>query len=111
MENKKLFKFLLKDLGEIDELFSEKNSSTFDELEIEFLCSRIKGATKLVQILAERENNSKVETKEQASIEGSKIMEEADKEQESLKEAPVAEEIDRAKMQKEHSETFIKNEY
>ncbi|MBN2635738.1 MAG: hypothetical protein JXR61_05665 [Prolixibacteraceae bacterium] len=56
MENKKLLNFLLKDLTEIDELFSEKNKSEFDQLEIEFIQTRLKGAIKLVQILNERES-------------------------------------------------------
>lgn len=55
MENKKLLNFLLKDLTEIDELFSEKNTSEFDQLEIEFIQTRLKGAIKLVQILNEHE--------------------------------------------------------
>lgn len=59
MENKKLLNFLLKDLSELDELFGEKGSVDFDELEIEFLKTRVKGAKKLVQILIERENQTK----------------------------------------------------
>lgn len=49
MENKKLLSYLLKDLEELDEIFSEKTGFTFDEMEIEFIQTRIKGARKLVQ--------------------------------------------------------------
>jgi hypothetical protein len=49
MENKKLLSYLLKDLEELDELFSEKADFRFDEMEIEFIQTRIKGARKLVQ--------------------------------------------------------------
>ena len=71
MENKKLLKFLLKDLSELDELFAEKNGNSFDELEMEFLTARVKGAKKLVQILYEREDNTQtaVENKTQAVVE------------------------------------------
>ncbi len=55
MENKKLLNFLLKDLNEIDELFSEKNTIEFDQLELEFIQTRLKGAIKLVQILSGHE--------------------------------------------------------
>lgn len=49
MENKKLLSYLLKDLEELDELFTEKADFRFDEMEIEFIQTRIKGARKLVQ--------------------------------------------------------------
>ena len=49
MENKKLLSYLLKDLEELDELFMEKSDFRFDEMEIEFIQTRIKGARKLVQ--------------------------------------------------------------
>ena len=49
MENKKLLSYLLKDLEELDELFTEKSDFRFDEMEIEFIQTRIKGARKLVQ--------------------------------------------------------------
>jgi len=57
MDNKKLLNFLLKDLTEIDELFSEKNSGGFDQLELEFIQDRLKGANKLVKILIGREES------------------------------------------------------
>lgn len=55
MENKKILKFLLKDLSELDELFAEKTDAVFDELEMEFLQNRISGAKKLVEVLVGRE--------------------------------------------------------
>ena len=58
MENKKLLNYLLKDLSELDELFAEKENKSFDDLEMEFLQNRIKGAMKLVQILSDRQNGS-----------------------------------------------------
>lgn len=57
MDNKKLLNFLLKDLIELDELFADKRTGDFNELEMEFLQTRITGAKKLVQILSEREES------------------------------------------------------
>ena len=45
MENKKLLKFLLKDLTELEELLVEKGNSGFDAFEIEFIQSRFKAAS------------------------------------------------------------------
>lgn len=56
MENKKLLKFLYKDIAEIEELFTEKGSEGFDEYEIEFIQSRFKGAKQIIQIFSEKEN-------------------------------------------------------
>lgn len=56
MDNKKLLKFLYKDIAEIEELFSDKGSEGFDEFEVEFIQSRFKGAKQLIQILSEKEN-------------------------------------------------------
>ncbi len=55
MENKKLLKFLLKDLGELEELLMEKSNGNLDDLEMEFLQTRIGGAKRMVQILSDRE--------------------------------------------------------
>lgn len=55
MENKKLLKFLLKDIAELEELFSEKGSSGFDSYEIEFIRSRFKGAKEIIRILDEKQ--------------------------------------------------------
>ncbi len=56
MDNKKLLKFLYKDINEIEELVTEKGAEGFDEFEIEFIQSRFKGARQLIQILSEKEN-------------------------------------------------------
>ncbi|MCD6355025.1 MAG: hypothetical protein J7L95_05705 [Prolixibacteraceae bacterium] len=61
MENKKLLKFLLNDLNELEELVTEKRSNTFDNLEIEFLQTRVKGAKKLLQMLFEKEGETQQE--------------------------------------------------
>lgn len=63
MENKKLLKFLYKDIAEIEELFVEKGSEGFDEFEIEFIHSRFKGAKEIMQILSEKENKQVDEAK------------------------------------------------
>lgn len=56
MENKKLLKYLLKDLSELDEMFSEKEKNSFDDLEMEFIQNRISGAKKLIQLIIDHEN-------------------------------------------------------
>lgn len=56
MENKKLLKFLYKDITEMEEIFAEKAKSGFDNFEIEFIQSRFAGAKQIIQILNEKEN-------------------------------------------------------
>lgn len=56
MDNKKLFKFLYKDIAEIEELVTEKGAAGLDEFEIEFIQSRFKGVKQIIQILSEKEN-------------------------------------------------------
>ncbi len=56
MDNRKLFKFLYKDITEIEEMIAEKGAKGFDEFEIEFIESRFKGAKHIIQILSEKEN-------------------------------------------------------
>lgn len=63
MENKKLLKYLLKDLSELDEMFAEKDKNTFDELEMEFIQNRVTGAKRLVQLFFEHENEVPAEIK------------------------------------------------
>ncbi|WP_340114462.1 hypothetical protein [Maribellus mangrovi] len=58
MENKKLLKFLLKDIAKIEELFAEKGSTGFDDYELEFLQSRFKAAKQIIQILEDKEGKS-----------------------------------------------------
>ncbi len=74
MENKKLLKFLLNDLSELDELVSEKGSNGFDELEMEFMHTRIKGVKQLIQILYDRESSPQSEVVQQQKVED-KIVE------------------------------------
>jgi len=62
MENKKLLKFLLKDITEIEELLLEKGSSGFDAFEIEFIQSRFNGARQIIHILDEKEEDEVVTT-------------------------------------------------
>jgi hypothetical protein len=78
MENKKLLKFLYKDIAEIEELFTDKGSEGFDEYEIEFIQSRFKGAKQVIQILSEKEN------KQLRNIRPRPVMKEDDKEVEIL---------------------------
>lgn len=55
MDNKKLFKFLLKDISEIEELFAEKGTEGFDELEMEFIRNRFSGAKHIIQLMSEKD--------------------------------------------------------
>ena len=55
MDNKKLFKFLHKDISEIEELFAEKGTEGFDELEMEFIRTRFSGAKHIIQLLSEKD--------------------------------------------------------
>ncbi len=58
MEKKKLLKFLLLDLSELEELGAEKGDNGFDELEMEFLQTRVSSAKRMIQILFDNENSS-----------------------------------------------------
>ncbi len=52
MENKKLIKILLKDMGELEELIGDvKTSQRFDPLEMEFIHTRARGLQQLLQLL------------------------------------------------------------
>ena len=55
MENKKLLKYLLKDLSELDEMFTEKSKTSFDEMEMEFIKNRISGAKRLVKLFLDKD--------------------------------------------------------
>nr|WP_320021317.1 hypothetical protein [uncultured Draconibacterium sp.] len=55
MDNRKLFKFLLKDISEIEELFAEKGIEGFDELELEFIRTRFNGAKHIIQLLSDKD--------------------------------------------------------
>jgi len=77
MNNKKLLKFILKDLSELEELITDKSTREFDELEWEFLQTRVGGAKRMIGILMGRENakdtkneeETKTEIKESAPVE------------------------------------------
>lgn len=57
MENKKLLKYLLNDLTELEELFAEQGKNSFDAFEMEFIQNRISGSIRLVELFLEKENN------------------------------------------------------
>lgn len=50
MENKKLLRYILKDLSELEEMFAGKECLQFDEIETEFIQNRVISARKLVQL-------------------------------------------------------------
>jgi hypothetical protein len=55
MENKKLVKILLKDMGELEELIAEiKANKEFDALEMEFVHTRAKGILQLLQLFGSK---------------------------------------------------------
>ena len=57
MENKKLLKYLLNDLSELEEMFAEKGKNSFDEFETEFIQNRISGSIRLVKLFLDKENS------------------------------------------------------
>ena len=69
MENKKLIKILLKDMGELEELIAEvKASRQFDTLEMEFIHTRVKGILQLVQLLDAKEETVQAEIKKEPEV-------------------------------------------
>jgi hypothetical protein len=58
MENKKLLKYLLNDLSELEEMFAEKGKNSFDEFETEFIQNRISGSIRLVKLFLDKENST-----------------------------------------------------
>jgi len=104
MENKKLLKFLLKDINEIEELFAEKGNSGFDSFEIDFIQGRFEGAKKIIHILEEQQENTPLvevteespelkreETRPDIREEREVVEEEVQAEVEVQEEAPVVE--------------------
>ncbi len=75
MENIKLLKILLKDLSELEELISEKKENTFDELEMEFLQTRVSGAKRMMQILYDREGQILPEVERETEVQSFAIAE------------------------------------
>lgn len=115
MDNKKLLKFLYKDIAEMEELVTEKGAEGFDEFEIDFIQSRFKGAKQIIQILSEKENkqlndirprpvaaafedeenvpSQAEEKKEEAFVEQEEVQVEVEVNEEILAEKEVNEEI------------------
>jgi len=83
MENKKLLKYLLKDLSELDEMFSEKGKNSFDDLEMEFIQNRVSGAKNLVQMFFEHENEVTKESHQEMKQEHKTEIQETPKTKES----------------------------
>lgn len=109
MENKKLLKFLLKDISDLEELILEKGNNGFDELEMEFMQNRVGGAKRLIQKLYEKMNGaesvheietSEVVTKEapQKSTTPELKEEKIEKKEEKVIE-PVAESLEEKKVE------------
>lgn len=100
MENKKLLKFLLRDLNELDEMVAEKGNQSFDELEMEFVHTRVKGVKKLIQILHDREGKSK-ETVIKEEVKPVEKKVETKKEEPKQKEKVVAEIVQKKAIEKQ----------
>ena len=111
MENKKLLKFLLKDLIELDELISEKKENSFDEMEMEFLQTRVSGAKRMIQILHDREDLpvNKVDTITEPEVKDEEQFAEEIIE-EPVKKTPVVEEIAESEPEEEVEEIINKSE-
>uniref|UniRef100_UPI0032168120 hypothetical protein n=1 Tax=uncultured Draconibacterium sp. TaxID=1573823 RepID=UPI0032168120 len=75
MENKKLLKFLYKDIAEIEEVFADKGAEGFDEFEIDFIQSRFKGAKQVIQILSEKENKQLKRTRPRHTVQNTDEVE------------------------------------
>jgi len=111
MENKKLLKFLLKDLIELDELISEKKENSFDEMEMEFLQTRVSGAKRMIQILHDREGLpvNKVDVIPEPEVKDEEQFAEEIIE-EPVKKTPVVEEIAEPETEEEVEEIINKQE-
>ena len=57
MENKKLIKIILKDMGELEELIADvKKNKQFDAIEMEFIHTRAKGLLQLLQLFEAKDD-------------------------------------------------------
>ncbi len=124
MENKKLLKYILNDLTELDEMFAEKGKNSFDDVEIEFIQNRISGAIKLVRLYLEHESDAqevkltslappKVEIQQevtQKTYPGNRWVEETTVVKTEEKEHVVAVELKEEKVISEKIEPEIKTE-
>ena len=91
MENKKLLKYLLKDLSELEEMFAESGKNSFDELEMEFIQNRISGAQKLVQLFLEKVNEMPANVQTEVAFQQKNELQNSDlqvEKQEHIKETP-----------------------
>jgi len=109
MENKKLLKFLLRDLSELEELVTEKGDNGFDELEMEFLQTRVSGAKRMIQILFNNENSSaNINIDKQEIIAPENIQRETVVQKETFKKPIIVE--DKAEAEPENKEEFVETE-
>ena len=104
MENKKLLKFLLKDLSELEELVAEKGNNSFDELEMEFLQTRLSGVKRMIKILFDRENSSPNKVAAKLEIIASKKVEE----KAEVKEGIIGKPVEGPEIVEEETEPEIK---
>jgi len=97
MENKKLIKILLKDMGELEEMIADvKKNKGFDALEIEFIHTRTKGLLQLLQLFeskddyqnqmppVEKEKVEEIQEKVEAAVEKTEKIAESKAETDSL---------------------------
>ena len=93
MENKKLLKFLLRDLSELEELITEKEDNSFDELEMEFLQTRVSSAKRMIQILFNNENSPANENADKQKVIVTETIDEKTVVQKEITEKPVEKSI------------------
>jgi len=115
MENKKLLKFLLKDINEIEELFAEKGNSGFDSFEIDFINGRFEGAKKIIHILEEQQGNTpSVENAEMPEVKHEQIQpdikEETVQQEEEVPEVIVQTEVENEEVETPEVESSLKQD-
>ncbi|WP_347840054.1 hypothetical protein [uncultured Draconibacterium sp.] len=79
MDNKKLFKFLYKDIAEIEELFDEKGADGFDKMEMEFLRTRFNGAKHIIRLLSEESEEVQPDVQDKKMVAAKKEPEQAER--------------------------------
>jgi hypothetical protein len=117
MDNKKLLKFLYKDIAELEELFAEKGAEGFDKFEIDFIQGRFKGAKQLIQILNEKEEGGDLQSQPQSQSQlvsegGNVQVEETEKKEEivAVVVAPTEEEKESLEALAEFEESLKEKE-
>lgn len=112
MENKKLVKILLKDMGELEELIAEiKANKEFDALEMEFVHTRAKGILQLLQLFGSKNEavseslhvEPEISTEKPKKTETKKSVEEPVQD-EKLAESEDTEEAEQEELQYENPE-------